>query len=96
MDTVYVTRLVVGLAMTVAALAVSGRRAFWLYRLIRSGQPADDRREHLVSPEKTVTAKPEIVSAADWEQARAELPGRSRTRRRTAPASPPTSADAQA
>ena len=38
MDTVYVIRLVVGLAMTVAALAVSGRRAFWLYRLIRTGQ----------------------------------------------------------
>jgi Fe-S oxidoreductase len=36
--------LVIGLAMTVAALAVSGRRALWLYRLIRSGQPADDRR----------------------------------------------------
>jgi Fe-S oxidoreductase len=42
-----VVRLVIGLAMTVAALAVSGRRAFWLYRLIRSGQPADDRREQL-------------------------------------------------
>jgi Fe-S oxidoreductase len=47
MDTVYVIRLVVGLAMTVAALAVSGRRAHWLYRLVRSGQPADDRKEHL-------------------------------------------------
>ena len=39
-----VLRLVVGLAMTVAALAVSGRRALWLYRLIHSGAPADDRR----------------------------------------------------
>ena len=47
MDTVYVIRLVVGLAMTVAALAVSGRRACWLYRLIRSGQPADDRTDQL-------------------------------------------------
>ena len=44
MDTVYVIRLVVGLAMTVAALAVSGRRAYWLYRLIRSGQPAATAR----------------------------------------------------
>ena len=42
-----VVRLVLGLAMTVAALAVSGRRALWLSRLIRSGQPADDRKEHL-------------------------------------------------
>ena len=47
MDTVYVIRLVVGLAMTVAALAVSGRRAHWLYRLIRTGQRADDRKDQL-------------------------------------------------
>ena len=31
--------------MTVAALAVSGRRALWLYRLIRSGQPARAARQ---------------------------------------------------
>src|SRR5690242_6587564 len=42
-----IVRLILGLVMTVAALAVAGRRAFWLYRLVRSGQPADDRREHL-------------------------------------------------
>ena len=36
-------RLAIGLAMTVIALAVSGRRAFWIYQLIRSGQPAHDR-----------------------------------------------------
>src|SRR4029079_650345 len=42
-----VVRLILGLVMTVAALAVAGRRAWWLYRLVRSGQPADDRREHL-------------------------------------------------
>jgi Fe-S oxidoreductase len=42
-----VVRLVVGLGMTVAALALSGRRAWWLYRLIRSGQPAEDRRDRL-------------------------------------------------
>ena len=42
-----VFRLVLGLVMTVAALAVSGRRAWWLYRLVRSGQPADDRTEQL-------------------------------------------------
>ena len=40
-------RLILGLVMTVAALAVSGRRAFWLYKLVRSGGPADDRAENL-------------------------------------------------
>jgi Fe-S oxidoreductase len=33
--------------MTVIAVAVSGRRAFWIYKLIRSGQPANDRLEGL-------------------------------------------------
>jgi Fe-S oxidoreductase len=42
-----VVRLVIGLAMTVVALAVSGRRAVWLYRLIMSGQPAHDRKDEL-------------------------------------------------
>ena len=42
-----VVRLVIGLAMTVLALAVSGRRAFWLYKLIKSGLPANDRLEGL-------------------------------------------------
>ena len=40
-----IARLVIGLAMTVLALAVSGRRAFWLYKLISSGQPAHDRTD---------------------------------------------------
>jgi Fe-S oxidoreductase len=40
-------RLVIGLAMTALALAVSGRRAFWLYKLISSGQPAHDRTDGL-------------------------------------------------
>jgi Fe-S oxidoreductase len=42
-----VVRLVIGLAMTVVALAVSGRRALWLYKLITSGQPAHDRKDAL-------------------------------------------------
>ncbi len=49
-------RLVIGLLMTVAAFAVAGRRVWWLYRLISSGQPAHGRldgwssrlRTHLV------------------------------------------------
>ncbi|QJY45938.1 (Fe-S)-binding protein [Pseudonocardia broussonetiae] len=42
-----VVRLIIGLAMTVIALAVSGRRAFWIYKLISSGQPAHDRTDGL-------------------------------------------------
>ena len=40
-------RLIIGLGMTAIALAISGRRAFWIYKLIRSGQPANDRAENL-------------------------------------------------
>ena len=36
-------RLAIGLVMTLAALAVAGRRVHYLYRLIRSGQPAPGR-----------------------------------------------------
>ena len=36
-------RLVIGLAMTIVALAVAGRRVHYLYRLISSGQPAPGR-----------------------------------------------------
>src|ERR1700754_183193 len=42
-----VVRLVIGLAMTVLALAVSGRRALWLYELVSSGQPAHGRLAQL-------------------------------------------------
>ena len=38
-----VVRLVIGLLLTVAALAVAGRRVLWLTRLIRTGQPAPGR-----------------------------------------------------
>ena len=36
-------RLVLGLLMTAAAFTVAGRRAWWLLRLIRTGQPAPGR-----------------------------------------------------
>ena len=43
-------RIIIGLALTVVAAAVAGRRLWWLYRLARSGQPAPERiaalREH--------------------------------------------------
>jgi len=38
-----VVRLVLGLAMTVAAMAVAGRRVRYLYRLVSFGQPAPGR-----------------------------------------------------
>jgi Fe-S oxidoreductase len=43
-------RIIIGLAVTVAAFALAGRRLWWLFRLGRSGQPAPERieavREH--------------------------------------------------
>ena len=38
-------RIVVGLLITVAALAIAGRRLWWLARLGRAGQPAPERIE---------------------------------------------------
>ncbi len=40
-----IARLVIGLAMTLIAVGFSGRRAYWLYRLISAGQPAHDRTD---------------------------------------------------
>jgi Fe-S oxidoreductase len=42
-----VVRLVIGLAMTLVALGFAGRRAWTIYTLIRSGQPAPDRSQDL-------------------------------------------------
>ncbi|WP_214406028.1 heterodisulfide reductase-related iron-sulfur binding cluster [Pseudonocardia lacus] len=42
-----VVRLVIGLALTVVALAFAGRRALQIYKLIKSGQPAHDRSDDL-------------------------------------------------
>jgi Fe-S oxidoreductase len=43
-------RIIIGLALTVVAAAVAGRRLWWLYRLAQAGQPAPERiaalREH--------------------------------------------------
>ena len=36
-------RVVVGLLATAVALGLAGRRLWWLFRLIRVGQPAADR-----------------------------------------------------
>src|SRR6476661_8286635 len=36
-------RLATGLALTILTLVLAGRRAWWLYTLIRSGQPTGGR-----------------------------------------------------
>ena len=40
-------RIIIGLALTVVAAAIAGRRLWWLYRLGRTGQPAPERIEAL-------------------------------------------------
>jgi Fe-S oxidoreductase len=40
-------RIIIGVALTVVAAAIAGRRLFWLYRLGRTGQPAPERIEAL-------------------------------------------------
>jgi Fe-S oxidoreductase len=50
--------LILGLAMTVVALAIAGRRVLWLYRLITSGQPAPDRLKRAKErPDETVKSQ---------------------------------------
>ncbi|HSE54823.1 MAG TPA: hypothetical protein VLB03_03780, partial [Nocardioidaceae bacterium] len=39
--------LILGLLMTAVALAIAGRRVWFLYRLISGGQPAPDRLENV-------------------------------------------------
>ncbi len=41
-----VLRMIIGLGLTVIALAVAGRRLWWLKRLAMSGQPAPERLEY--------------------------------------------------
>ena len=36
-------RIIIGLALTVAAFAIAGRRLWWLYRVARTGQPGPER-----------------------------------------------------
>jgi Fe-S oxidoreductase len=40
-----VLRVIIGLGLTAVALAVAGRRVWWLYRLIKVGQPAPGRTD---------------------------------------------------
>ena len=41
-----VLRMIIGLALTIVAFAIAGRRAWWLKRLALSGQPAPERLEY--------------------------------------------------
>jgi len=41
-----VLRMIIGLALTIVAFAVAGRRLWWLNRLALSGQPAPERLEY--------------------------------------------------
>jgi Fe-S oxidoreductase len=41
-----VLRMIIGLALTIVAFAVAGRRLWWLSRLALSGQPAPERLEY--------------------------------------------------
>lgn len=43
--------------MTVAALTVAGRRVYWLYRLLRSGQPAPGRLDGIGRRARTQLAE---------------------------------------
>jgi Fe-S oxidoreductase len=40
-------RMIIGLVLTAVALAIAGRRLWWLYRLAMSGQPAPERIQAL-------------------------------------------------
>ncbi len=46
-DAVMAARLAIGLGLTVLTLVFAGRRVWWLYALIRSGQPAPGRTENM-------------------------------------------------
>ncbi len=56
------SRIVVGLGISVVCFAVAGRRFFWLSKLIRSGQPADRAWAGFRRAKEGVTA--EIVEVA--------------------------------
>jgi len=52
-----VVRPVIGLGLTVVAAAVAGRRIWWLYRLIRSGQPQHGRTDGMAGRLRTHVAE---------------------------------------
>ena len=59
-----VSRIVLGLGISLACFAVAGRRFFWLSKLIRSGKPADRAWQGFRRAKEGVTA--EIVEVAGY------------------------------
>ena len=53
-------RIVIGVIVTIAALAIAGRRFHWLSRLVRAGQPAPDRTRGSIRPK----AEAEVTEVA--------------------------------
>lgn len=53
-------RIVLGSLLTVAALAIAGRRVWWLVRLVRSGQPAGSFRIDNI-PARVETELTEVI-----------------------------------
>ena len=51
METHMIVRLVLGLLITAVALAVAGRRVFFLYRMIAAGQPSPGRLDEASAPD---------------------------------------------
>jgi Fe-S oxidoreductase len=51
------TRITIGMAMTLIAFAIAGRRVFWLVQLVRAGQPAPGRWEGLGKIARTQLAE---------------------------------------
>ncbi len=58
MDTHMLVRLVVGLTIIVVTLAVAGRRVFFLYRMVSSGQPSPGRLDN--APRRLLTQLQEV------------------------------------
>ena len=51
MTTQTLIRMVLGLGMTAVVGAFAARRVLWLYKLVRSGQPASGRTDDLGDPD---------------------------------------------
>ena len=58
MDTHMLVRLVIGSLIIVVALAVAGRRVFFLYRLVSAGQPSPGRLDR--APQRLITQLTEV------------------------------------
>ena len=67
--------LIVGLVMLAVALPVAGRRVFFLFRLITSGQPAPDRLENVTSGSATAVKSQVVEVFAQRKLLKWSVPG---------------------